>query len=94
MDTNTATVTAHAFAHPTVSVPEMCRCGAAFVDGYHLEVVKVAHLRAHGITWDAIVADLTAGQLATIIEGTLRLGSDNTENLAAWNAAITEEQNR
>lgn len=36
----------HGFAHLDDSTPEACICGAAFVDGYHLDVVKRAHLDA------------------------------------------------
>lgn len=36
----------HGFEHPDESVPEACRCGAMFVEGFHLEAVKRAHLDA------------------------------------------------
>jgi hypothetical protein len=36
----------HGFAHTDESVPEICLCGAAFVDGFHLDDVKRAHLAA------------------------------------------------
>lgn len=36
----------HGFAHLDESRPEACLCGAMFVVGYHLDVVKRAHLDA------------------------------------------------
>jgi hypothetical protein len=36
----------HGFADATSDTPEICKCGAAFVEGYHLHVVKAAHLAA------------------------------------------------
>lgn len=38
----------HGFAHVDESRPEMCLCGASFVDGYHLDDLKHAHLAATG----------------------------------------------
>ena len=36
----------HGFAHIDVGRPEACLCGAMFVDGFHLDLVKRAHLAA------------------------------------------------
>ena len=47
METET---TAHKFDHPTEDVREFCACGAAFVEGFNLQAVKVAHLEAFGAT--------------------------------------------
>jgi len=48
METETNT-TAHRFDRPTENHPEMCACGAAFVEGFNLQAVKVAHLAAFGV---------------------------------------------
>lgn len=94
--TTTAT-TVHHFERPAADTAEICACGAAFVEGYHREAVKIAHLSAFLSPTEvaaAMVAPLTPGQLDDVITGRVRLGLDRTLDLAVWNAAITEEQNR
>lgn len=46
METETNT---HRFANPTADTREFCTCGAAFVQGFNLQAVKVAHLQAFGV---------------------------------------------
>lgn len=45
-DQANAVVSGHGFQHPDQDTPEMCVCGAAFTQGFHLGAMKRAHLDA------------------------------------------------
>lgn len=50
--------------------------------------------RGDGMTPAEYVRDLSDADLDAIITGRTRVGATQTEQLAVWNAAITEEQDR
>lgn len=82
----------HTFKTPAVDNAEICACGAAFVQGFRLETVKISHLAVTnpGEYAAQVVSTLTPGQLLDVIEGRLRLGV-GLQQQAIWNAAIDRE---
>lgn len=73
MSTSTAT---HHMPHASEDIAETCTCGARFGEpgDFHIESVKLAHLRAFGaefISTETTVATMKAEILADIEEGTV-----------------------
>lgn len=76
METTENTRPAHQFANdPHQDGPDTCTCGAAFYDGFNLQAVKVAHLRAHGAEVPAPTT-LPAALSPKVLAATLQIGLD------------------